>query len=71
MCALCRTPLIWVIQFLLIGALQGQSVNRAIEPEQILDRDPPTYCPCAKRWTCPEQATPLKACLFWTIQSAA
>jgi len=42
MCAPCRTPLIWVIQFLLIGVLQGQSVNRAIEPEQIVDRDPPT-----------------------------
>jgi len=43
MCALCRTLLIWVIQFLLIGVLQGQSVNRAIEPGQIVDRDPPTY----------------------------
>jgi len=43
MCALRRTPLIWVIQFLLFGVLQGQSVNRAIEPEQIVDRDPPTY----------------------------
>jgi len=43
MCAPCRTPLIWVLQFLLLGVLQGESVNRVIESEQLVDRDPPTY----------------------------
>jgi len=42
MCAPCRTPFICVIRFLLIGVVQEQSVNRAIEPERIIDRDPPT-----------------------------